>query len=26
VPNTPCGEDYKVFKEAENVMFLNEIQ
>ena len=26
VPNTPSGEDYKVFKEAENVMFLNEIQ
>ena len=26
VPNTPSGEDYKVFKEAENVLFLNEIQ
>ena len=26
VPNTPCGEDYKAFKEAENVMFLNDIQ
>ena len=26
VPNTPCGEDYKAFKEAENVMFLNEIK
>ena len=25
VPNTPCGEDYKAFKEAENVMFLNDI-
>ena len=27
VPNTPCGDDYtKAFKEAENVMFLKEIQ
>ena len=26
VPGTPCGEDYKAFKEAENVMFLNDIQ
>ena len=26
VPNTPCGEDYKVFKEAENVMFLKDIE
>jgi hypothetical protein len=26
VPNTPCGNDYKVFKEAENVMFLKDIQ
>jgi hypothetical protein len=26
VPNTPCGEDYKAFKEAENVMFLNDIK
>ena len=26
VPNTPCGEDYKAFKEAENVMFLKDIE
>ena len=26
VPNTPCGEDYKVFKEAENVMFVSDIE
>jgi hypothetical protein len=26
VPNTPSGEDYKVFKEAENVLFLNDIK
>ena len=25
VPNTPCGEDYKAFKESENVMFLEDI-
>ena len=27
VPNTPCGDDYtKAFKEAENVMFLEDIK
>ena len=26
VPNTPCGKDYKAFKEAENVLFLNDIR